>query len=89
MSLKLSDLRDKEGPINLLHDYNNGIDIKLQRLNSENEKLKNHCDDTEKVNKERRGILTRHEMDNKVDEGRLQTLKERLQSMLDSVGDGE
>ena len=89
MSLQLSDLRDKEGPIKLLHDYNNGIDIKLQQLNSEHEKLKNHCDDTEKVNKERRGILTRHEMDNKVDEGRLQTLKERLQSMLDSVGDGE
>ena len=89
MSLKLSELKDKEGPIKLLHDYNNRIDIKLQQLTSDNEKVKNHCDDTEKVNKERRGILTRYQMDNKVDGGRLQTQKERLQSMLDSVGDGE
>ncbi len=89
MSLKLSELRDKEGPIKLLHDYNNGRDNELQQVTSESEKVKQHCDGTEKVNKERRGILTRHDMDSKVDDGRFQTQKEKLVSMLASAGDGE
>ena len=85
--LKLSEFKDKEGEVGLLHDDNNSRDIELKRLVSEKEKLEKYCDSTEKISKERRDILIRLETDMKVDEGRLQTQKDRLLSQLESVGE--
>ena len=87
--LKLSELKDKEGEVDLLHDHNNSRDLELQQLVSEKEKLERHCDSTEKISKERRDIFIRLETEIKVDEGRLQTQKDRILSILESVGDGE
>ena len=87
--LKLSEFRDREGQVELLHDYNTKRDIELQQLTSEKEKLKQLCEGAEKVNKERSEILSKLVTDIKADEERLLTQKEKLKNMLDSVGDGE
>ena len=87
--LKLSELKDKEGEVELLHDHNNSRELELQQLVSEKEKLEKHCDSTEQISKERRDLFSRLETEIKLDEGRLQTQKERILSILESVGDGE
>ena len=84
MADKIEYLLENEGSIDEIEVVTNSSQLELNKLMEEKSLLETECRKIQDVIKERRAILTRTEIENKMTENRLQAQKKRLLKLLAS-----
>ena len=81
---KIEYLLENEGSIDEIEVATNSSKLELNKLMEDKSLLETECRKIQDVIKERRAILTRTEIENKMTENRLQAQKKRLSKLLAS-----
>ena len=82
---KIEDLLENEGSIKEIELATNFSQMEVDKLEEEKVVLENECRKLQDVVKERRGILSRREIENRMNENRLEAQKRRLLKLLASA----
>ena len=82
---KIEDLLENEGSIEEIELATNFSQMEVDKLEEEKVVLENECRKLQDVVKERRAILSRREMENRMNENRLEAQKRRLLKLLASA----
>ena len=85
MEDKIEDLLENEGSIEEIELATNFSQMAVDKLEEEKVVLENECRKLQDVVKERRAILSRREIENRMKENRLEAQKRRLLKLLASA----
>ena len=85
LEVKIEDLLENEGSIKEIELATNFSQLEVDKLEEEKVVLENECRKLQDIVKERRAILSRKEIENRMKENRLEAQKRRLLKLLASA----